>query len=215
MRRIAAVIAVIGGLVALALALGSLAQAQESQDVTLAELDGSGITGSATLTSSADGSQTTIEMIGNGLDIGGSPHLNHIHVGTGCGTGEYTAAPQATLTELADADEDGSDTQSTVVTEADDATPLTYADIADGGHVLVIHGLEAAPAACGVIASAQAGPTSVGPTATAAATALPPSGFGGPDNDGSGTPAWLLAVLAGGALAMIAGFAALGLRPRA
>ena len=132
------------------LALSSTALAQEPLSVTLDSLEGFTITGTATLTPSADGSQTDVVMIGSGLDPGGGTHINHIHDGAGCGQGEY-AGVVVTLTPLADTDGDGMMLGVTMVTQTDGGDPISFAEIADGNHVLIIHELDGAPAACGVI----------------------------------------------------------------
>ncbi len=143
---------VLGTAVALlaALTLVSASLAQEPLSVTLDSLEGFNITGSATLTPSEDGSQTDVVMIGSGLDPGGGTHINHIHDGAGCGQGEY-AGVVVTLTPLADTDGDGMMLGATMVTQTDGGDPISFAEIADGNHVLIIHELNGAPAACGAI----------------------------------------------------------------
>ena len=148
MKRLVALGTAVALLAALTLVSASLAQ--EPLSVTLDSLEGFNITGSATLTPSADGSQTDVVMIGSGLDPGGGTHINHIHDGSGCGQGEY-AGVVVTLTPLADTDGDGMMLAATMVTQTDGGDPFSFAEIADGNHVLIIHELDGTPAACGVI----------------------------------------------------------------
>ena len=148
MKRLVALGTAVALLAALTLVSATLAQEQLS--VTLDSLEGFAITGSATLTPSADGSQTDVVMIGSGLDPGGGTHINHIHDGSGCGQGEY-AGVVVSLTPLADTDADGMMLGVTMVTQTDGGDPISFAEIADGNHVLIIHELNGAPAACGVI----------------------------------------------------------------
>ena len=196
----------LGAAVALlgAFALSSTASAQEPLSVTLDSLDDSGITGSATLTSSADGSQTEVAMNGAGL-AADTTHVNHIHDGSGCGEGEY-AGVVVTLSVL-EADANGDATASTTVT----ADMLPFEEIADGAHVLIIHDAGGAPAACGVIplVVAQEEPTEMAPAPTA-----PSTGVGAFDSSGGGTGLiWPIVALAAAGVAF-ASYAAVRLRAR-
>ena len=202
----------LGAAVALlgALALSSTASAQEPLSVTLDSLEGFAITGSATLTPSADGSQTDVVMIGSGLDPGGGTHINHIHDGAGCGQGEY-AGVVVTLTALADTDADGMMLGVTMVTQTDGGDPISFAEIADGNHVLIIHELDGAPAACGVIPQLI---EQEEPTATSPAPTAPFAGVGGDGSSGGNAQVWFIVALATFGLAAVAGLAALRLRTR-
>jgi hypothetical protein len=131
----------------------SVSSAQESLDVTLDSLEGYDITGTATL-NRTDAGYTEVIMVGNGLDPDGAPHINHIHDGTGCGTGEY-GAPVVTLPPLADTDavSDGIMVGVNIVTETDAGEPISFEEIADGNHVVILHAVDGTPAACGAIAA--------------------------------------------------------------
>ena len=196
----------LGAAVALlgAFALSSTASAQEPLSVTLDSLDDSGITGSATLTSSADGSQTEVAMNGAGL-AADTTHVNHIHDGSGCGEGEY-AGVVVTLSVL-EADANGDATASTTVT----ADMLPFEEIADGAHVLIIHDAGGAPAACGVIplVVAQEEPTATSPAPAGA----PSTGVAGGDSSGGTGLIWLVVALAAAGVAF-ASYAAVRLRAR-
>ena len=132
-------------------AMVAISSAQESIEVTLDSLEGSDIHGTATL-NRTDAGYTEVIMVGNGLDPDGAPHINHIHDGTGCGEGEY-GAPVVTLPPLADTDpvSDGIMVGINIVTETDAGDPISFEEIADGNHVVILHDVEGAPAACGAI----------------------------------------------------------------
>lgn len=133
--------------------LGSTAVTSPLVDVSIEEQNGSGVTGSAVvvptgslgLEQAPDGqTETTLSLIG--LEPGSS-HVNHIHEGTGCGAGEYTAVVE-TLTSV-DADESGDGTATTTVN-------LAFAEVTNGSHVFVIHAGatladDPTPIACGHI----------------------------------------------------------------
>lgn len=179
MRRLAG-LTLISALVA-AFAFVSSAGAQESLSVTLDSFEGFSITGSATLTETADG-YTEVSMEGAGL-TDGETHANHIHDGTGCGDGEYGGVA-ASLTAL---EPSGGDTASatTTVTALDAGDAITFAEIADGNHVLVIHEADGTPAACGAIPAADGDGDTVSPPTTGT------GGYLGADGGGAGL--WLLA----------------------
>ena len=178
------------------------AVAQEPLSVTLDSLEGFAIMGSATLTPSADGSQTEVAMNGSGLTAD-TTHINHIHEGSGCGEGEY-AGVVVTLAVL-EADANGDATASTTVT----AEMLPFEEIADGAHVLIIHDADGAPAACGLIPLVVAQEE---PTATSPAPTPPSTGVGAFDSSGGGTGLiWLIVALAVAGLA-VAGYATVRLR---
>jgi len=145
-----------------AFALVSSAGAQESLDVTLDSLAGFSITGSATLTETADG-YTEVSMSGAGL-TDGETHVNHIHDGTGCGDGEYGGVA-ASLTPLEPSGGDTA-TATTTVSALDTGDAITFAEVADGNHVLVIHEADGTPAACGAIPALAADGDGVTPPTT-------------------------------------------------
>ena len=157
------------------LALVSISSAQESLEVTLDSLEGFDITGSATL-SRTDADYTEVIMVGVGLDPDGAPHINHIHEGTGCGTGEYGGVV-VTMPPLADTDSvsDGIMVGVNVVTETDAGDPISFQEIADGTHVLIIHDVDGVPAACGMIAALVVEE----PEADTSPDKAPPAGSGG------------------------------------
>ena len=133
-------------------AMVSVSSAQESIEVTLDSLEGFDISGTATL-NRTDAGNTEVIMVGNGLDPDGAPHINHIHDGTGCGTDEY-GAPVVTLPALADTDavSDGIMVGVNIVTETDAGEPISFEEIADGNHVVILHAVDGTPAACGAVA---------------------------------------------------------------
>ena len=151
MKRLVTLVAVAALAV---LALGSVTSAQEQVDVTLDSLEGFDITGTATLTRTAS-DYTDVVMIGSGLDPDGGTHINHIHDGTGCGQDEYGSVV-ATLAPLADNDGDGVMLGPTTVTATDAGDPISFDEITDGNHVLIIHALDGTPAACGAIPAVAA-----------------------------------------------------------
>ncbi|MCI0856981.1 MAG: hypothetical protein J4N98_09840 [Chloroflexi bacterium] len=154
MARIAG-LAFVGALLT-AFAMVSISSAQESIEVTLDSLEGSDIHGTATL-NRTDAGYTEVIMVGNGLDPDGAPHINHIHDGTGCGEGEY-GAPVVTLPPLADTDavSDGIMVGVNIVTETDAGDPISFEEIADGNHVVILHDVDGAPAACGAVPALSA-----------------------------------------------------------
>ena len=139
-----------------AFAMVSISSAQESLEVTLDSLEGFEINGTATL-NRTDAGYTEVIMVGNGLDPDGAPHINHIHDGTGCGNGEYGGVV-ITLPPLADTDpvSDGIMVSINVVTETDAGDPISFEEIADGTHVVILHAVDGTPAACGAVAALAA-----------------------------------------------------------
>ena len=200
MKRLVTLVAVAALAV---LALGSVTSAQEQVDVALDSLEGFDITGTATLTRTAS-DYTDVVMIGSGLDPDGGTHINHIHDGTGCGQDEYGSVV-ATLAPLADNDGDGVMLGPTTVTATDAGDPISFDEITDGNHVLIIHALDGTPAACGLIPVASiAGPA---PDKDGAAEKAPAVGSGGFLNQGESAIGF--AVLLAGALAVF-GLSGLG-----
>ena len=195
MARIAG-LAFVGALVA-AFAMVSISSAQESIEVTLDSLEGSDIHGTATL-NRTDAGYTEVIMVGNGLDPDGAPHINHIHDGTGCGDGEY-GAPVVTLPPLADTDpvSDGIMVGVNIVTETDAGDPISFEEIADGNHVVILHDVDGAPAACGAIAALAGDAMEEEDTSTSPEQA-PVVGSGGfvDGNGGAGSTLLLAAILA-------------------
>ncbi len=149
MRRIAGL--ALAGALLTSFALVSISSAQESLEVTLDSLEGFEINGTATL-NRTDAGYTEVIMVGNGLDPDGAPHINHIHDGTGCGNGEYGGVV-ITLPPLADTDpvSDGIMVGVNVVTETDAGDPISFEEIADGAHVVILHAVDGTPAACGAV----------------------------------------------------------------
>jgi hypothetical protein len=109
----------------------------ESVTVDLLEVDGSGVTGTATLT--VAGVYTDVEVtIDGGLEPG--THQNHIHTGT-C---EEQGPVEVPLTDL-EAGEDGSAAATvTNVTEA-------LSSFTDGDNYVAVHALDGSVVACGNI----------------------------------------------------------------
>jgi len=197
---------VIAAVLVAALAYASLAQAEDvGINLNLDEIDGSGITGSAQLGSTTEDLSVTEVMVDMGGLTPDASHINHIHDGTGCGDGDYGAVV-VTLTEL-EADANGSATANTTVTALDAGDPISFDEIADGSHVLIVHDAAGAPAACEAIPAAElpADPTAAAPTATV--SALGQTGAELP-NDGDGSLGVLTVLIA--ALAAL-GLASLGL----
>jgi hypothetical protein len=114
--------------------------AGETIDVTLAEVSGSGVTGSATLTPTDAGGTDVEVTIDGGLEEGS--HLSHIHTGTCASPGN----PETTLTNV-EADATGAGSATTNLTEAP-------SDFTDGNHYIAVHDLAAAVVTCGDIPAA-------------------------------------------------------------
>jgi hypothetical protein len=116
-------------------------------EVTMNENEGSGVTGSATLTGGAAG--TALEVtIDSGLAEG--EHASHIHTGTCAAQG-----PVETPLQSVQADASGAGTASTP--EAEVVTTLEV--LQDGNHYIAVHDLEASGGAvvsCGDIPTASA-----------------------------------------------------------
>ena len=141
------------GALLLTLVVVSISSAQESLEVTLDSLEGFEINGTVTL-NRTDAGYTEVTMVGRGLDPDGAPHINHIHDGTGCGDGEYGGVV-ITLPPLADTDpvSDGIMLGINIVTETDAGDRISFEEIADGTHVVILHAVDGTPAACGTIAA--------------------------------------------------------------
>ncbi len=154
MRRIAGL--AFAGALLTSFAMISISSAQESVEVTLDSLEGFDIAGTATL-NRTDAGYTEVIMVGTGLDPDGAPHINHIHDGTGCGNGEYGGVV-ITLPPLADTDavSDGIMVGVNIVTETDAGDPISFEEIADGTHVVILHTVDGTPAACGAVAALAA-----------------------------------------------------------
>ena len=194
MARIA-VIAFAGALLTV-FAMVSISSAQESIEVTLDSLEGSDIHGTATL-NRTDAGYTEVIMVGNGLDPDGAPHINHIHDGTGCGDGEY-GAPVVTLPPLADTDpvSDGIMVGVNIVTETDAGDPILFEEIADGNHVVILHAVDGAPAACGTIPALAAEEMDQEVETTGSPEQAPVVGSGGFLDQGNGASVIMLLVAA-------------------
>ena len=179
---------------AIAVAVGalfvSLASAQQPIEVPITDLGDSGISGTGTLEPSPDGSETTITIDATGLQPNAS-HINHVHEGV-C---ENYGAVVVTLTEL-QADDNGDATATTSVTETDQGDPLTFADLTDGNHVLIIHDAEGVPAACGAIPQQEAVAATATPASEPTPAGVPAAGSGGFLDEGSSS-AWPLALATG------------------
>ena len=192
-------------------AMVAISSAQESIEVTLDSLEGSDIHGTATL-NRTDAGYTEVIMVGNGLDPDGAPHINHIHDGTGCGEGEY-GAPVVTLPPLADTDpvSDGIMVGINIVTETDAGDPISFEEIADGNHVVILHDVDGAPAACGAVPALAAEEEEMeAEDASTSPEQAPVVGSGGylDGNGGAGLTMLLASVLATlGIVAMGAAFA--------
>ncbi|MFQ6020124.1 MAG: hypothetical protein ACE5KW_05135 [Dehalococcoidia bacterium] len=115
----------------------------EELTVTLAEVDGSGVTGSATLSSTDGGTEVTVTVDG-GLTEGS--HANHLHHGTCDEQGEI----HVTLDELqASADDDATAT-TTDFPEEDPDPELSHFEM---GHYLAVHAAEGDVISCGNVVS--------------------------------------------------------------
>lgn len=211
MKKLAAIGAAAAVALLAALALSSPGLAADPINVTLNDLGSFGITGDATLTPNTDGSQTDVQMNASGLDVK-TDHINHIHDGTGCGDGEY-AGVVVTLTALGGGLQ-GDASELSMVTQTDGGDPLSFAEIADGNHVLIIHDAAGTPAACGVIPQIVPEPTPTGtPAPTATVSALAQTGIEGLNNSDGGNLG-LVALVVGLAAAFGLTFFALGITAR-
>lgn len=173
MKRLAMVTV---GMALFAMLMLTGASAQESVDVAIDELNESGVAGSATVEDVDGTAEVTVDV--SGLDPESS-HVNHIHEGTGCGSGEYAGIVME-LTNV-DADDAGGGSATT-------STDLAFSDVANGQHVIVIHAgatleEDPTPIACGPIpATAAEEPADDGDTADKA----PVTGTGGFLNQSDG-----------------------------
>ena len=165
--------------VAAVVLFATTAQAQEGVDLGIEELAGSGVTGSAFLMP-ASGGQTEVTVRLRGLDPGSS-HVNHIHEGTGCASGEYSGIVE----ELAniDADSSGVGTATTTASIAFDMVP--------GEHVIVVH--------AGATLEEDATPIACGHIPIASIVSLPPTTGTGFSSGGGGTA---LAIALGATMAV-------------
>jgi len=94
------------------------------------------VTGSVTITEAADGAAEVAVTIDSGLEEGS--HLNHIHEGSCDPLGEVLAS----LTNLEAGADGGAAATTTTVTDPD------FEHLAEGGHVVAVHDLQASPVAC-------------------------------------------------------------------
>ena len=106
---------------------------------TLSEVEGNGVTGSATLTQTDDG-YTQVEVTMAGLPEG--PHANHLHHGTCDAQGEV----HVTLTEL-QTSADGDATATTTDFPEEDPDPA-FSHF-ETGHYVAVHAADGAVIGCG------------------------------------------------------------------
>lgn len=111
----------------------------ETTRVTLSELDGSGVTGSATLTATDTGIEVVV-TVDRGLEEGS--HANAIYDGTCDAIGPSIAE----LTELEVGPEGNAPATITTVREE-------FEHVATGGHVLAVQALDGSIVACEAIAA--------------------------------------------------------------
>jgi len=172
-----------------------------SVTVTLSALNGSGVSGTATLTPTDDGG-TDVAMHLTGLQPG-TTHIEHVHMGATCSSDASQLGDH--LVDLEDLTVDSSGV-GTSDTDAD----IDFLTIADGTNKIVVHaGPDAStdankvPIACGAIPSAltaTAAPTG-GATPTHTASGLPSTG--GPTADSGSS--WVMLILAGAVLLTVGG----------
>jgi hypothetical protein len=198
MRRVRSLIAVLAGLLALGLLAVAPVGAQDSIEIDLVEIDGSGVNGTAILTDEGDAVTVEIEVSGDSV-VGGHPV--HIHEGTCDNLDPAPAYP------LADIDEDGlSETTVEGITLAD----LQASDFAINAHLSAEE--IGVYVTCGNISSAE-GDTGVGAgdTETETTTTTAPSTGVGSGLVGSSSDNLLLSLVV---LAGALGAAGVALRVR-
>jgi methionine-rich copper-binding protein CopC len=168
---------------------------KSSVTVTLSALNGSGVSGTATV-SEADDGDTQIAVSLTGLQAG-TTHIEHVHMGATCSANAADLGDH--LVDLSDLTVDSTG-HGTSDTDAD----IAYLDVANGANKLVVHaGPDAStdankvPIACGTIPTALT--TAASPTHTPAGV---PSTGGQPGD--SSTP-WLVLLLAGALLSALGG----------
>ncbi|MCH7522848.1 MAG: hypothetical protein IH920_03635 [Chloroflexi bacterium] len=105
---------------------------------TLSEVEGNGVTGSATLTETDDGA-TQVVVTMEALPEG--PHANHLHHGTCDAQGEV----HVTLTEL-QAGADGVEASTTDFPEEDPDPEFSHFET---GHYVAVHAADGAVISCG------------------------------------------------------------------
>lgn len=176
-------VGVLGALIA-ALAISGIAQtsAQTEVIVPIEELNGSGVSGDATLTDNGDGT-TTIDVAVDGASGG---HPIHLHSGTCAELGDVVVA-------LTDVDATGSS-----ITTVD--IPLaTIQDPAVGPHAINIH-LSADEigtyVACGDVPMTEAAATGGESTAASTTTTTPATGVGSTVEQASNSMMALMGVVA-------------------
>ena len=113
-----------------------------SLSATLSEVEGNGVTGSATLTET-DVGYTRVEVTMAGLSEG--PHANHLHHGTCDAQGEV----HVTLEEL-QASADGDATATTTDFAEEDPDPAF--NHFEAGHYVAVHAADGAVISCGDVA---------------------------------------------------------------
>ena len=122
---------------------GDVGDAAATLTATLAEVEGNGVTGTATLTEADDGTtQVVVEMAG--LD---GTHANHLHHGSCDAQGEV----HVTLTEL-QAGADGVEASTTDFPEEDPDPEFSHFET---GHYVAVHeagGMPGAVISCGNVA---------------------------------------------------------------
>ena len=111
--------------------------ADGQSSVTLSEVDGSGVTGSATLSDTAAGTEVVVTVSG-GLEEGS--HANHVHEGT-CDAVGNIGEPLENL----EAGSDGSAPATTTMTAA------VFDHLLEEGHLVAVHALDGSIDACGDI----------------------------------------------------------------
>ncbi len=116
----------------------------EPVDVTINEVDGSGVTGSATLTPKPDGGFAVDVTVDGNLEEG--THASHIHQGSTCAS---PTAPVAVPLSDVEADASGAGTATTNIAD----TPLS--DFQDGNSYVAVHALDGAVVGCADIPAAS------------------------------------------------------------
>ncbi len=111
--------------------------ADGQSSMTLSEVNGSGVTGSATLSDTEPGTEVVVTVDG-GLEEGS--HANHVHEGTCDAIGDI-GEPLENL----EAGPDGSAPATTTMTAA------VFDHLLEDGHLVAVHALDGSFVACGEI----------------------------------------------------------------
>ena len=121
----------------------------EIAPITMNEVDGSGVSGSATMTETATGGTDVEVTIDGSLEEGS--HQSHLHHGN---CSDPTGEIHTTLTSV-EAGADGSGSASTTVETADDPDNPPFSHWLAREHYVAVHALDGAVVSCGDVVAAS------------------------------------------------------------